>query len=118
MPWAAAWARSLARWRSATRSLIPASIVPVGISFAAQVEKEQVILQVSDTGCGIPLEEQSKIFDRFYRASNVSAEVAGTGLGLAITKSVVENHRGRIWVDSKLGQGSMFTIVLPVFHEK
>ena len=83
------------------------------IDFTVQVEKEQVILQVADTGCGIPLEEQSKIFDRFYRASNVTADVSGTGLGLAITKSVVENHRGRIWVDSMIGKGSVFTVVLP-----
>ncbi|MEN8240703.1 MAG: ATP-binding protein [Chloroflexota bacterium] len=83
------------------------------ITLTIQVEKEQIILQVADTGCGIPLEEQSKIFDRFYRASNVTPEVAGTGLGLAITKSVVENHRGRIWVDSMIGKGSVFTVVLP-----
>jgi two-component system NtrC family sensor kinase len=83
------------------------------INFTIQVEKEQVILQVADTGCGIPLDEQSKIFDRFYRASNVTPEVSGTGLGLAITKSVVENHRGRIWVDSMIGKGSVFTVVLP-----
>jgi len=83
------------------------------ITLTIQVEKEQIILQVADTGCGIPLEEQSKIFDRFYRASNVTPEVSGTGLGLAITKSVVENHRGRIWVDSMIGKGSVFTVVLP-----
>jgi signal transduction histidine kinase len=88
------------------------------ISFTIQVETEQIILQVADTGCGIPLEEQAKIFDRFYRASNVTPEVSGTGLGLAITKSVVENHRGRIWVDSMIDKGSVFTVVLPTISEK
>jgi PAS domain S-box-containing protein len=88
------------------------------ISFTVQVEKEQVILQIADTGCGIPLEEQSKIFDRFYRASNVSPGVSGTGLGLAITKSVIDNHRGRIWVDSMISKGSVFTVVLPVLAGK
>jgi PAS domain S-box-containing protein len=88
------------------------------ITFTVQVEKEQVILQIADTGCGIPLEEQSKIFDRFYRASNVTPGVTGTGLGLAITKSVIENHRGRIWVDSMIGKGSVFTVVLPVLADK
>lgn len=87
------------------------------ISFTIHVENEQVILQVSDTGCGIPLDEQSKIFDRFYRASNVSPEISGTGLGLAITKSVVDNHRGRIWVDSMIGKGSVFTVVLPTVKD-
>ena len=66
---------------------------------------------------GIPLDDQSKIFDPFYRAENVSEETEGSGLGLAITKTVVDNHRGRIWVDSKLGKGAMFTIVLPIYHK-
>jgi two-component system phosphate regulon sensor histidine kinase PhoR len=76
-------------------------------------EDGQVILQVEDNGRGIPLEDQSKIFDRFYRASNVDEESSGTGLGLAITKQIVENHRGRIWVDSSIDLGSVFTVVLP-----
>ncbi len=77
-------------------------------------EQNQIILLVADTGPGIPLEEQSRIFDRFYRASNAPAEVPGTGLGLAIVKTIVDNHRGRIWVDSKPGEGAVFTVVLPV----
>jgi two-component system NtrC family sensor kinase len=81
-------------------------------------ENGQVILQVEDNGRGIPLEDQSKIFDRFYRASNVDEESTGTGLGLAITKQIVENHRGRIWVDSSIGMGSVFTVVLPTSKNK
>jgi two-component system NtrC family sensor kinase len=77
------------------------------------VEGEQIILQVSDNGPGIPLTDQPYIFDKFYRASNAPAEAHGTGLGLAIVKSIVENHQGRIWVDSTPGQGSKFTVVLP-----
>ena len=76
-------------------------------------ENGQVILQVEDNGRGIPLQDQSRIFDRFYRASNVEEDASGTGLGLAITKRIVENHRGRIWVDSSLDHGSVFTVVLP-----
>jgi two-component system NtrC family sensor kinase len=83
------------------------------ISVNGSEEDKQIILQFTDTGQGIPLNEQSKIFDRFFRASNVSDSVGGTGLGLAITKSIVENHRGRIWVDSAEGRGSVFTVVLP-----
>ena len=63
------------------------------------------------------MDDQTKIFEPFYRAENVSEETEGSGLGLAITKTVVDNHRGRIWVDSKLGHGSCFTIVFPVFRE-
>ena len=76
-------------------------------------EDDKVIVRVADNGQGIPLDEQANIFDRFFRASNVPDSSTGTGLGLAITKSIVENHRGRIWVDSALGKGSVFTVVLP-----
>jgi signal transduction histidine kinase len=77
-------------------------------------EQSQLILHVADNGPGIPLDEQSKIFEKFYRASNTAGKEQGTGLGLAIVKTIVENHRGRIWVDSKVGEGSIFTVVLPV----
>ncbi len=92
------------------------------IRLLARAEKEQVVLQVADTGVGIPVAEQSFIFDKFYRASNVAASTTGTGLGLAIVKSIVENHQGRIWLDSAPGKGTVFTIMLPqadiVPHEK
>ena len=83
------------------------------ITLRGMEEDGQVILQVEDNGQGIPLEDQAKIFDRFYRASNVDDNIPGTGLGLAITKRIVENHRGRIWVDSSIDLGSVFTVVLP-----
>jgi len=82
------------------------------ICVSARSQGGQIILQVSDNGPGIPLADQPYIFDKFYRASNVGRE-SGTGLGLAIVKSIVENHQGRIWVDSTPGHGSKFTIVLP-----
>lgn len=84
------------------------------IMVRAQAESGQIIVQVADNGPGIPLSEQTFIFDKFYRASNISGDTTGTGLGLAIVKSIVENHQGRIWVESRVGQGSMFTVVLPV----
>ena len=84
------------------------------IRVTLHVEQKQLILRVSDDGPGIPLEEQGRIFEKFYRASNVGRDIQGTGLGLAIVKTIVDNHRGRIWVDSKPGEGSVFTVVLPV----
>ena len=81
-------------------------------------EGNQVILHVADNGPGIPLEEQGRIFEKFYRATNAPNGVPGTGLGLAIVKTIVDNHRGRIWVDSKPGKGAVFTVVLPVAKEK
>jgi two-component system NtrC family sensor kinase len=88
------------------------------IRLAGFEEDGQVILQVADTGPGIPTKEQRRIFDRFYRASNVTKDIQGTGLGLSIVKSIVDNHRGRIWVDSILGKGAVFTIVLPIEGKK
>ena len=73
-----------------------------------------MILQISDTGIGIPALDLPYIFDKFYRASNAAPEMTGTGLGLAIVKSIVENHHGRVWVDSNIGDGTTFTIVLPI----
>lgn len=88
------------------------------IAVRAHAEAEQIIIQISDNGPGIPPADQPYIFDKFYRASNVQQDTPGTGLGLAIVKSIVENHQGRIWVDSTPGQGSTFTVVLPTADEE
>ena len=63
---------------------------------------------VTDTGCGIPLDEQKTVFERFYRSQSADLKNRGAGLGLAITKSLVELHGGTIGVESTLGQGSHF----------
>jgi two-component system NtrC family sensor kinase len=88
------------------------------ISIIAREENEKVILQVSDTGYGIPPKDLPHIFDKFFRASNVVEDISGSGLGLAIVKSVVENHQGRVWADSIPGEGSTFTVVLPVEQQE
>jgi len=70
-------------------------------------------LEVSDTGIGIPEEEQSRVFERFYRASNARRGAApGSGLGLAIVRRVAESHGGSVDVRSVPGQGSTFTVVI------
>ncbi|MGE5463665.1 MAG: ATP-binding protein [Syntrophothermus sp.] len=86
------------------------------IDISIHSEGEQVILKVTDAGPGIPIGDQPRIFDKFYRGSNI-AEVEGSGLGLAIVKTIVESHQGRIWVESVEGKGSSFFIVLPVLNE-
>ncbi len=92
--------------------------VPNGaIVVSGRMEQNQIILQFTDTGIGIPAMDLPYIFDKFYRASNAAMEVSGTGLGLAIVKSIVENHGGRIWVESMVGKGSVFTVVLPVSEQ-
>ncbi|MEP6895421.1 MAG: ATP-binding protein [Chloroflexota bacterium] len=86
------------------------------VSIIMRSEDEQIIIQVTDNGPGIPAKDQAHIFDKFYRGSNISAQ-AGSGLGLAIVKSIVEAHQGRMWVESTIGKGSSFFIILPVIAE-
>jgi two-component system NtrC family sensor kinase len=83
------------------------------ISVEAEAEDDQVIVRVVDTGPGIPPQDQPFLFDKFFRASNTPDDAPGTGLGLSIVKSIVDQHGGRIWVESELGQGATFTVVLP-----
>ncbi len=91
---------------------------PEGGEITIELEEQagQIILRVSDTGPGIPPSDQPHIFDKFYRASNVPKGVGGSGLGLAIVKSIVDNHHGRIWVESVMGKGSTFVVVLPIYR--
>jgi signal transduction histidine kinase len=73
-----------------------------------------VMVSVKDSGSGIPKEEHDKIFDKFYQIKVGSGYPSkGTGLGLAIVKSIVESHRGKVWVDSDSGKGADFRFILP-----
>ena len=77
--------------------------------------KEYVLIQVSDTGGGIPAEDINRVFTRLYRADNVLIQGVGdTGVGLSIAKTLTEAQKGRIWVDSKMGVGSTFSVLLPI----
>lgn len=72
-------------------------------------------IKVSDNGVGIPQEDIDRIFERFYRVDKArSRDVGGTGLGLAITKHIVKSLGGSIKVKSKLGEGSDFTVIIPL----
>ena len=72
---------------------------------------DEVVVEVEDTGVGIPREDQSKIFEPFFTTKPPGR---GTGLGLSICYGIVEDHRGRIEVDSVPGRGSTFRVYLPV----
>ena len=70
---------------------------------------------VTDTGVGIPSSAMPFVFDKFFRADQPQTrDIAGTGLGLALVKSIVEKHRGQIWVESEPDAGSTFTFTLPI----
>ena len=86
------------------------------IDAALREDGDFVLLEVRDTGIGILAEDQHRVFDKFYRVeSDETATIAGTGLGLSIVKSIVEKHKGRVWVESELGAGSAFTVLLPKY---
>jgi signal transduction histidine kinase len=76
--------------------------------------QNQVIIQVCDRGYGITLQNQSRIFERFYRVDEARLRAGGTGLGLAIVKTLVEGMGGTVGVRSKLGEGSIFSVNLPI----
>ena len=73
-------------------------------------ENNWLVLQVSDTGIGIPINKQGKIFERFYQ---IESEHVGSGIGLSLVQRLVELHHGRIELDSEEGKGSTFSVYLP-----
>jgi signal transduction histidine kinase len=76
---------------------------------------DQAVLEVRDSGMGIPADEQEFLFERFFRTSNATEHaIQGTGLGLAISKAIVEAHSGRITVTSEEGAGTTFQVALPL----
>ncbi|MBI5360484.1 MAG: response regulator [Planctomycetes bacterium] len=93
---------------------------PQGGAITVTLEETEEWLQinVTDTGTGIAKEDFTKLFEKFQQLDSSSTRPAGgTGLGLAISKSIVEAHKGRIWLESKLGQGSTFSFALPKTKE-
>jgi signal transduction histidine kinase len=85
------------------------------VSIEASLNGDKAVIAVRDRGIGIPLEEQDKIFERFYQVEDsLTRQYGGIGLGLAIVKRLVELCQGRIWVESQMGKGSTFTFELPL----
>ena len=76
--------------------------------------QDEIVIQISDTGYGIPAEEQHKVFEKFYRATNVATkDIDGTGLGLYLVQAIVKASGGRLELESEVGQGTTFRIILP-----
>lgn len=89
------------------------------ITITGEVRDNEVWVHVTDTGRGIPRDQQEKIFSRFYRLEHANSKYGvHLGLGLAICKQIVEGHNGRIWVESEEGKGSRFTFALPLIQRK
>ena len=83
------------------------------ILLAAEHRDRSVVFSVADTGQGIPLANQARVFDRYWHAS-AGARAGGSGLGLSIAKGIVEAHGGTIWLASSPGRGTTFSFALPL----
>jgi hypothetical protein len=84
-----------------------------------ETERDVVRVSVSDHGLGIPSRDLERIFERFYRVDHGrSRNTGGTGLGLSIVRHVANNHQGRVDVESREGEGSTFTLVLPMQQDR
>ncbi|KAI9132288.1 sensor histidine kinase KdpD [Acaryochloris sp. CCMEE 5410] len=94
---------------NALKYSLPDGVVRVTL----KIQNQRVVINVQDTGIGIPAEDQAQLFQSFHRASNVG-QIPGTGLGLAIVQQCVSLHRGQIFVDSQVGRGTTFTVQLPL----
>jgi PAS domain S-box-containing protein len=111
-----------ARLERAVQNLVSNAIKfsPDGGEVTIRLEQESTtegrvaVLTVRDHGLGIPADDVPRLFTRFYRAGNVVGKVSGTGLGLASVRQVVEGHGGTVAVESTLGEGSVFTLRLPL----
>ncbi len=82
------------------------------IVIGVEARSGRVEFSVKDSGPGVPLENQARLFDRYWQSSN-GARARGTGLGLSIVKGIVDAHNGDVWVRSAPGEGSTFTFAIP-----
>ncbi len=90
----------------------------ITIAVAPTLEQGFAVFSVTDTGIGIPAADIQKLFSEFYRVDNeINQNVKGTGLGLVLAKNIVQAHRGKIWVESKVGVGTTFSFTLPPSQE-
>lgn len=93
------------------------SALEQSVDLLLEKNENYTMIHVRDRGIGIPLQHQNRIFERFYRVDeSMTRSRDGTGLGLAIAKSLIEGMEGRITLRSKPGEGSIFTITLPVWQ--
>jgi signal transduction histidine kinase len=82
------------------------------------MRNDRLEVSVKDEGIGLTAEQQSHLFERFYRADRSDSAIGGAGLGLTICKQIIEGHGGKIWVESEVGAGSTFTFSIPLAHKE
>jgi signal transduction histidine kinase len=84
------------------------------VTLKAWVESDQIIVSIADTGLGIPEDEQTRVFEKFYRVRSHRDQVQGTGLGLSVVKQIIQGHGGEVDFTSRVDVGSTFTTTLPI----
>jgi len=84
---------------------------PVEVELREQ--DDELLVEIRDHGPGIPAVEQAQVFEKFYRGASSGRHVTGSGMGLAIAREIVELHGGRVWIESKPGQGTSFFAAIP-----
>jgi len=88
------------------------------VQTTSEKDREYILIQVTDSGGGIPVEDLPRVFTRLYRADNILIQGVGdTGVGLSIAKSLTEAQHGRIWVENEPGKGATFSVLLPIASE-
>ncbi|MBZ0307480.1 MAG: hypothetical protein K8I82_15545, partial [Anaerolineae bacterium] len=89
------------------------------ITITCVMNQNKVRVDFTDTGYGIPEEAQKSLFKEFFRVqTQATRNIEGTGLGLSLVKAVIEEHGGRIWVKSKVEEGSTFSVELPIIYQE
>jgi signal transduction histidine kinase len=102
-------------WENLLSNAIKYTLPDGRVTARLRLENGQIVGEVQDTGIGIPVEEQGRLFCEFFRAKNAKElNLRGTGLGLVIVKRIVEGEGGTIWVESEEGRGTKFTFTLPL----
>ena len=87
------------------------------VTVSAYTQDERIVFRVADTGIGIPVAQQSRVFDSFFRANQKGAEhISGSGLGLHLVKTIVQQHNGKIWLESEENIGTTFYVSLPLIQ--
>jgi signal transduction histidine kinase len=97
---------------------VEASQVGGEILVGATLEDDCIKFMVHDNGVGISKDDQSRIFEPYFRVEGIADKYEGLGLGLALSKNIVELHGGKIWVESELGKGSTFNFTIPVISNR